>query len=150
LEFAVSAWNPYRRSDIDILERVQRRFSKLVPELRSTPYVGRREALGWTTLEDRRRRGDLIQLHKIHHGHDKVDFIHGNQLLASNKLDSPAGHTRRGQLAIERQLVRNCGIRHNFFTNRTAENWNALDVATRNIKNTNTFKNRIDKLLGFS
>ena len=149
LEFAVGAWNPYRRGDVEVLERVQRKFSKLVPELKSRPYEERREALGWTTLEDRRRRGDLIQLHKIHHGHDRVEFVHGNQLLASSHLDSPAGHTRRGQQSIERQLVRNCGVRHNFFTNRTAGNWNVLDTATRSIRNTNTFKNRIDKLLGF-
>ena len=149
LEFAVGAWNPYRRGDIDILERVQRRFSKLVPSLKSRPYVERREALGWTTLEERRQRGDLIQLHKIQHGHDRVNLIHGNQVLASNNLDSPAGRTRHGQLAIERQLVRNCGVRHNFFTNRTAGNWNALDSATRNTIKTNTFKNRIDRALGF-
>ena len=65
LEFAVGAWNPFRRGDIKLLEQVQRRFSKLVPELKSKPYVERREAFGWTTLEDRRSRGDLIQLHKI-------------------------------------------------------------------------------------
>ena len=149
LEFAVGAWNPYRRGDIDILERVQRRFSKLVPELKSKPYVERREALEWTTLEERRQRGDLIQLHKIQHGHDRVNLIHGNQILASSGLDSPAGRTRRGQLAVERQLVRNCGVRHNFFTNRTAGNWNALDPSIRNIFKTNVFKNRIDRALGF-
>ena len=77
LEFEVDPWNPYRRGDIDILEQVQRKFSKLVPELKSKPYLERREALCWTTLEDRRRRGDLIQLHKIQHGHDRVELIHG-------------------------------------------------------------------------
>ena len=80
---------------------------------------------------------------------DRVNLIHGNQVLASNSQDSPAGRTRHGQLAIERQLVRNCGVRHNFFTNRTVGNWNALDSATRNTIKTNTFKNRIDRALGF-
>lgn len=149
LEFAVAAWNPHRRGDVDVLERVQRRFSRLVPELKSKPYWERRETLGWTTLEDRRRRGDLIQLHKIQHGHDRVELIHGNQVSASHGLDSPAGRTRRGNLAMERQLVRNCGVRHNFFTNRTAGNWNTLDSATRNIVDTKRFKQQIDKQLGF-
>ncbi|RNA37802.1 amiloride-sensitive sodium channel subunit gamma [Brachionus plicatilis] len=58
-----------------------------------------------------------------------IELIYGNQLLASNGLDSPAGRTRRGQLAIERRLVKNCGVRHHFFTNRTAGYWNALDPA---------------------
>ena len=145
LEFAVAAWNPYRRSDIDVLEKVQMRFSKLVPELKSKPYVERREALGWTTLEDRRKRGDLIQLHKIQHGHDRVHFINGIQMLASNELDSPAGRTRNNHLAIERQLVRSCDVRHNFFVNRTAGYWNSLDLETRITKNTNKFKNKLLK-----
>lgn len=150
LEFAVSAWNPYRRSDIEVLEKVQRRFSKLAPDLKSKPYVERRQALGWTTLEDRRRRGDLIQLHKIQHGKDRVELIHGNQRIASSGLDSPAGRTRRGHMAVERQLVRSCRARHNFFTNRIAGSWNALDDTTKNTGNTNNFKNRIDKFFGFS
>ncbi|RNA17853.1 RNA-directed DNA polymerase from mobile element jockey-like [Brachionus plicatilis] len=149
LEFAVGAWNPYRRGDIDVLEQVQRRFSKLVPELKSKPYLARREALGWSTLEERRRRSDLIQLHKIQHGHDRVTFVNGDQKLASDGLDSPAGNTRTCHKAIERQLIRNCGVRYNFFTNRTAGNWNALDVETKCVTNTNIFKNRIDKLLNF-
>ncbi|RNA28779.1 RNA-directed DNA polymerase from mobile element jockey [Brachionus plicatilis] len=53
MEFAVGAWNPYRRNDIDVIEQVQRRFSKLVPELKGKPYFERREALGWSNLEER-------------------------------------------------------------------------------------------------
>ncbi|RMZ97163.1 hypothetical protein BpHYR1_046006 [Brachionus plicatilis] len=34
-------------------------------------------------------------------------------------------------MSIERQLVRNCGVRHNFFSNRTAGNWNTLDATTK-------------------
>ncbi|RNA18708.1 hypothetical protein BpHYR1_041307 [Brachionus plicatilis] len=99
-------------------------FSKLVPELMSKPSpLEKRDS--WITIEERRRRGDLIQLLKIRHGHDRVRLIRGNQTIASNGLDSPAGRTR-GQIAIERQLERNCGARHNFFTDRIAGNWNTL------------------------
>ncbi|RNA06280.1 hypothetical protein BpHYR1_047622, partial [Brachionus plicatilis] len=52
-------------------------------------------------------------------------------MLASNGLDSPAGRTRNNHLAIERQLVRSCGVRHNIFVNRTAGYWNSLDLETR-------------------
>ncbi|RNA35508.1 hypothetical protein BpHYR1_039977 [Brachionus plicatilis] len=52
-------------------------------------------------------------------------------MLASNGLDSPAGRTRNNQLAIERQLVRSCGVRHNFFVNRTDGYWNSFDIETR-------------------
>ncbi|RNA13056.1 TPR repeat-containing protein [Brachionus plicatilis] len=59
-----------------------------------------REALEWTTLEERRRRGDLIKLHKIQH--DQVTFIYGDQELASYGLDSPTDNTRTCHKAIER------------------------------------------------
>ncbi|RNA05507.1 RNA-directed DNA polymerase from mobile element jockey-like, partial [Brachionus plicatilis] len=128
LEFAVGVWNPYRRSDIDVLEQVQRRFSKMVPELKLKPYLEIRETLGWNTIEERCRRGDLIQLHKIQRVHDRVTFINGDQKLALDGLDSQAGNTRTCHKAIELQLIRNCGDRHKFFTNRTAGNWNTLDA----------------------
>ncbi|RNA17494.1 RNA-directed DNA polymerase from mobile element jockey-like, partial [Brachionus plicatilis] len=46
----------------------------------------------------------------------------------------------RATMAIERQLIRNSGVRHNFFINRTAGNWNTLDAVTKSVSNTNIFK----------
>ncbi|RNA16909.1 hypothetical protein BpHYR1_009741 [Brachionus plicatilis] len=42
-----------------IISRSLSKFS--VPELKSKPYLERRETLGWSTLEERSSRGDLIQ-----------------------------------------------------------------------------------------
>ena len=38
LEYAVSVWNPYLRKDIDKIESVQHRATRLVPCLRRKPY----------------------------------------------------------------------------------------------------------------
>ncbi|RNA22473.1 dynein heavy chain axonemal [Brachionus plicatilis] len=115
---------PYRRSDIDVLEQVQRRFSKFVPKLKSKPYFERREVLGWSTLEERYRRA-WSYLGDIQKWGSKVGF---------GGLYSPAGNTRTCHKVIERQVIRNCGVRHNFFTNRTARNWNTIDAVTQSIK----------------
>lgn len=60
LEFAVQVWNPYRAGDIKKLEKVQRRASKIPRELRNLDYQARLKRLGWSTLEQRRVRGDNL------------------------------------------------------------------------------------------
>ena len=62
LEYAAQAWSPRLRKDIVMLEKVQRRATKMIPECREMEYEQRLEYLGLTTLEERRRRGDLIQV----------------------------------------------------------------------------------------
>ncbi len=37
-EYCVQFWSPYYRKDIDKLERVQRRVTKMIPRLRCKPY----------------------------------------------------------------------------------------------------------------
>ena len=34
LDYCIQAWSPYLRKDIDMLEKIQRRASKLIPGLR--------------------------------------------------------------------------------------------------------------------
>ena len=74
LEFAVAVWNPYLQRDIDALERVQHRATKLIPEIRNLPYESRLLKMGLTTLEKRRERGDLIQFFKILKNIDSVSW----------------------------------------------------------------------------
>ena len=74
LEFAVSAWNPYLQKDINTLEKVQRRATKVSYPIKNLKYEDRLSDLKLTTLQDRRLRGDLIQKYKIENSLDIVEW----------------------------------------------------------------------------
>ena len=38
LEYCIQAWNPHLRKDVDMLEKIQRRATKFIPELRDLTY----------------------------------------------------------------------------------------------------------------
>ena len=65
LEYAVQAWPPHKLGHIRLIEGVQRRFTRMIPELKSLTYEARLKGLNLTTLEIRRIRGDLIEVYKI-------------------------------------------------------------------------------------
>ena len=57
LEYCIQAWSPYLRKDIDMLAKIQRRATKLIPGLRDLRYEERLKECGLTTPETRRLRG---------------------------------------------------------------------------------------------
>ena len=74
LEYCVQAWNPFLKKDIEILERVQRRATKMIKGCQKLSYEDRLKRCGLTTLEKRRERGDLIETYKLMTG--KVEMPH--------------------------------------------------------------------------
>ena len=73
LEYCIQAWNPHVRKNIDMLDNIQRRATKLIPGLRDLRYEERLKECGLTTLETRRFRGDQIEVFKILHGYENID-----------------------------------------------------------------------------
>ena len=68
LEYGNIVWGPFNRADQQRVERVQRRATKLVPELRHLPYQQRLRILNLPSLYYRRRRGDMIAVYQLLHG----------------------------------------------------------------------------------
>ena len=136
LEFAVGAWNPYLKKDINQIEKVQHRATKVSPAIRNLSYEQRLNTLELTTLETRRIRGDLIQKYKIEKGLDIITWV-------NPPLTAPPRADRRSQLRREKDAK--CSQRFNFFNNRIAKIWNSLPDKTVNADTLDKFKACIDK-----
>ena len=61
MEYWNTIWYPLLRKDIESVEKIQRRATKLIPELKDMTYTERLKKLKLP----RRRRGDMIQTFKI-------------------------------------------------------------------------------------
>ena len=73
MAYCVQFWSPYYRKDIIKLERVQKRFTRMLPGLDGLSYKERLDRLGHFSLVCRRLRGDLIEVYKIMRGIDQRD-----------------------------------------------------------------------------
>ena len=91
----VVVWHPYLRKDIESIERVQMRATKLVPALKDLSYEARLKELKLPTLAHRRLRGDMIQTFKLVKGLDDCPLenfftiAHYNKRSHSHKLEKP-------------------------------------------------------------
>ena len=91
LEYGSAIWSiPYKKESTK-LENIQRRATKILPEMKNKSYTERLRSLGLPSLEYRRLRSDLIQAFKIHKNIDRLDVI---KLFP--KSSNPARLTTRG------------------------------------------------------
>ncbi|GCC19456.1 hypothetical protein chiPu_0000004 [Chiloscyllium punctatum] len=139
LEYCVQFWSPHLRKDILALERVQRRFTRMIPGMVGLTYEERLRILGLYSLELRRLRGDLIEQYKIIHGLERVD---ARKLFPLGEETRTRGHSLRIRGSKFRTEMR----RH-FFSQRVVGLWNSLPQSAVDAGTLNVFKAEIDRFL---
>ena len=135
----IQAWSPYLRKDIDMLEKIQRRATKLIPGLRDLRYEERLKECGLTTLETRRLRGDQIEVFKILNGYENID---SNIFFEIKESKITRGHN---YTLVKKQS--RLDVRKYSFSQRTINVWNKLSTDCVHASSVNMFKNKIDKYL---
>ena len=67
-------WAPINEKDADMVEGVQRRVTKMIPNLRNLSYEERLKMLGMFSSRYRRLRDDMIEVFKMIQSIDKVNL----------------------------------------------------------------------------
>ena len=74
LEYGNAIWGPFYKKEIDMVESVQKRATKLIDTLKDKPYADRLIALDLPSMTYRRKRGDMILMYKLINGLVRLDF----------------------------------------------------------------------------
>ena len=145
LEYAIPVWRPYYNKDIKMIESVQRRASRLVPELKRLHYDERLLHLNLTKMVFRHERGDLIQMFKIVNSYESISIP--VSIIENSCSDCPSHNTRSHKLKIKLETIRCCRPREKYFINRIGSIWNGLPGDIVNEKTTNGFKAKLDDFM---
>jgi len=137
LESSSVIWNPCQLGDIEICEKVQRRFSKFVPGLYHLSYGERLEAMGLEPLELRRLYIDLANVFKLlNGGYETCSF---DEFFTLNILN-----TRGNGKKVFKPHNRTNVLKY-FWSHRIVSAWNGLDFDTVNSSSLSVFKSNLYK-----
>ncbi|KFQ89830.1 hypothetical protein N337_06745, partial [Phoenicopterus ruber ruber] len=128
------------KKDMDLVERVQRRVTKMIRGLEHLSYEDRLRELGLLSLEKRRLQGDPIVAFQYLKGAYKKD---GEKLFSRACCDRTRGDgfkLKEGRFRLD--------IRKKFFTMRVVKHWHRLPREVVEAPSLETFKVRLDGALG--
>ena len=130
LEYCVQVWNPVYVGDIEMMEKVQNRYTRLLRHGNILTHEQRNKLLNITSHQTRRLRGDLIYTYKLLN----------STLFTPSYETRTRGHTKK----ISVELSRN-NIRMHSFAVRSVAAWNSLPEHIVSAETLECFKARLDE-----
>ncbi len=135
LEYASQVWCPWQLGDIELIEKIQRKFTKSIPGLSELSYDERLKGLFAHSLKTRRLILDLTFLYKILNNLTEFD---PNELFVQDTEGITRGH--QWKLYVKRV---NREPYKNFFVNRVVPFWNQLPESIVAAPSLSIFRSRI-------
>ena len=136
LDYCIPAWRPYFKRDIGKLEKLQKRFTKMIAGCKNLKYEQRLMKLGLTSLQTRHYRADMIQTFKVLNDCNNKIYPVGFLSLAER-----AGRKNSKKLYKKRNFLE---VSRNGFTSRVVDKWNELPETVVSAEDVNVFKGRLD------
>ena len=139
LEYRIQIWSPQYRRDMNLLECIQRRATKMIKGLEHLSYHNRLKELGLSSLEKRRLQGDLIV---------PFHYLKGNYRKQETDFSRVCGdRIRRNGFKFKEGRFR-FDIRKRSFPVRVAKHCNRLFSDVMDDPSLEIFKVRLDQALG--
>ncbi|KFQ68613.1 hypothetical protein N335_11110, partial [Phaethon lepturus] len=139
LESCVQLWSPQHRKDMDLLERVQRRATKMFRGMEHLSYEDRLRELGLLSLQKRRLQRDHIAAFKSFKGAYEKD---GDRLFSRaccNRTKGNGFKLKEGRFRLD--------VRKKFFPVRVVKPWHRLPREVVDAPSLATFQVRLDRAL---
>ncbi|GAB0182924.1 hypothetical protein GRJ2_000757700 [Grus japonensis] len=140
LEYCIQLWGPQHKKDMELLERVQRRATKLIRGLEHLSCEDRLRELGLFSLEKRRLQGDLTAAFQYLKETYRKDGEGQLTRAFSDRTKRNGFKLKEGRFILD--------IRKKFFTLRVVRHWNRLPREAVDAPSLEVSKARLDGALG--